>query len=441
MNIKYNNKEIKLILLTLAGSRLYGTSTETSDWDYRGIYIESVNEKIGLYECSEQIDDKQLYSKYLKPIFPELHESDDITLFEIRKFCRLAADNNPNILDILFADEESIIYITEEGKELLAARDLFISKKAKFTFSGYAYSQLNRLKGHKKHITEYPETGNVLLLIEKLYKENNIDFNWIKDYFGGSVANYIIKQYGEQSGKTPNPELSIKEFQFLFSTFYNDSDITKYFRPHISDFSTIKDLNFRTIKDKTDLYKKKLVLQYKSEYISQGENTYFIYCSESMKSGIFDRPGNFKKVEITEDEIEENNLQPFFIITVAKNEHNIAVKKWNELWDWKIGRNVERGKLEDKIGYDAKAASYLIRLLISINKILEKNNFNPRLYEDDLKLIISVRRGEILYNNLIKIAEELESNLDILYNTSKLQKEPKRNEINKLLIKLSKINI
>ena len=48
MIFNYNNKEYELIFLTKTGSILYGNSTEDSDWDYRGIFIEKVEDKISV---------------------------------------------------------------------------------------------------------------------------------------------------------------------------------------------------------------------------------------------------------------------------------------------------------------------------------------------------------------------------------------------------------
>lgn len=59
---------------------------------------------------------------------------------------------NPNALELLFVDFDDIIYSNEIGNSLLNIRDLFISKKCKHTFSGYAASQLKRIKLHRNYI-------------------------------------------------------------------------------------------------------------------------------------------------------------------------------------------------------------------------------------------------------------------------------------------------
>lgn len=130
-----------LIYLSKHGSHAYGTSTPTSDLDLRGVCIPSKRYLLGFNSRFEQID---------------RHEP-DVVVFGISKFFKLAADCNPNSLEILFTDESDHLYVTELGKRLLANREKFISKKAKHTFSGYAMSQLKRIKSHKEWLINPPK--------------------------------------------------------------------------------------------------------------------------------------------------------------------------------------------------------------------------------------------------------------------------------------------
>lgn len=139
------NKDIswikdKTIYLAVHGSRAYGTNVETSDYDYRGITI-----------CP-----KQYYFGALQSNFEQAELKDpDSVIYEIRKFVKLAAEANPNCMEVLFVDESDIIHITELGQELLDNRDLFITKKVKHTMCGYAYSQLKKMQ-HKRQLCMNP---------------------------------------------------------------------------------------------------------------------------------------------------------------------------------------------------------------------------------------------------------------------------------------------
>jgi uncharacterized protein len=122
------------IFLTEHGSQAYGTSTPTSDTDYKGVCIPPSKYFHGYLERFDQF---------------EHHHTPDLVIYDIRKFFKLAADCNPSIIEVLFTDEQNHKILTPLGNKLLAHRQSFISKKAKHTFSGYAVSQLRKLMRSK----------------------------------------------------------------------------------------------------------------------------------------------------------------------------------------------------------------------------------------------------------------------------------------------------
>jgi predicted nucleotidyltransferase len=56
MKFFHNNNEYELIVLNLAGSKLYGNSTPSSDTDYRGVFIASKDSKLGILGTVEQLE-------------------------------------------------------------------------------------------------------------------------------------------------------------------------------------------------------------------------------------------------------------------------------------------------------------------------------------------------------------------------------------------------
>lgn len=116
------------------GSHAYGTNTATSDLDVRGVAIPPAPYFHGFMNVFEQYQASA-------PV--------DLTLFDIRKFFNLAADGNPNVLELLFVEEKDILFQNSLGMRLRSVRDEFLSKKVKFTLAGYAHGQLKRLKSHR----------------------------------------------------------------------------------------------------------------------------------------------------------------------------------------------------------------------------------------------------------------------------------------------------
>lgn len=133
------------IFATLHGSRAYGTNIASSDSDFKGVAIPPKEYFLGYFSRFEQAE--QLVSK---------GHPHDKTIYDIRKFLNLAANTNPNIIEVLFTDPSDHTVTTKWSERLLASRDLFISKKARFTFSGYAYGQLKRIKSHRAWLLNPP---------------------------------------------------------------------------------------------------------------------------------------------------------------------------------------------------------------------------------------------------------------------------------------------
>jgi predicted nucleotidyltransferase len=73
----------------------------------------------------------------------------DCVFYEFRKMINLLMKSNPNVLSLLWVRENHILYQNEVGKILRENRDLFVSKNAYHSFTGYAYSQLKRMTHFK----------------------------------------------------------------------------------------------------------------------------------------------------------------------------------------------------------------------------------------------------------------------------------------------------
>jgi uncharacterized protein len=132
--------EENLILKTLSGSRAHGLAREGSDTDTRGVCIPPAKFLIGL-------------SRF------EQHESDggDHVTYSLTKFVRLALQGNPNIMESLFAHEDDILFIGDAGRQLIEARECFLSKQIGRRFRGYAIDQLKRMERHHRWRVDPPK--------------------------------------------------------------------------------------------------------------------------------------------------------------------------------------------------------------------------------------------------------------------------------------------
>ena len=128
MNISY--VENRTIFECIVGSQAYGTNNELSDLDYSGVMIPGKEYFLGLKNFEQ-------FQGY---------ENLDKTIYDIRKALNLIADNNPNMLDLLYTPERCVVKTTKYWEKVLEHRDLFISKKCKFTYAGYSFAQIKRIE-------------------------------------------------------------------------------------------------------------------------------------------------------------------------------------------------------------------------------------------------------------------------------------------------------
>lgn len=129
------------ILKYPVGSRLYGTNTPDSDEDYAGVFVASKEYYLGLGHIEQQ--DLSEISK----LSNGKNDSNavDCVLYELRKFVKLALDNNPNIIEQLMIPSSTLIHDTVCGRMLLGHRHLFPHTGCFDKFVGYASSQKKKM--------------------------------------------------------------------------------------------------------------------------------------------------------------------------------------------------------------------------------------------------------------------------------------------------------
>lgn len=108
----------------------------------------------------DSIDDKDVMGVYVGPLehylgfgakdtYEKFIGEWDVVSYELRKFIGLLLNCNPNVLSMLWVEPKSRIHTSALGQRLIDNRELFVSKKAYHSFSGYAHSQLKRMTHYK----------------------------------------------------------------------------------------------------------------------------------------------------------------------------------------------------------------------------------------------------------------------------------------------------
>ena len=215
----------KIALLGLLGSRAYGMAREDSDYDLRAIYQAPPRQLLTLDRPQDTID----------------RTEPDATMWELNHFARLAANANPNILELLWAPDANLgpvvglpsasFSITDPtGQTLRAHRKLFISKLALHSYGGYATAQLKKAQAGTggsrgvKHLqrekfirhlfrlfdqgAQLLETGDMDIRVkdpEKLMAQGKWELSKVEEEFAKKDA--LLKELAEKSDIPARPDM------------------------------------------------------------------------------------------------------------------------------------------------------------------------------------------------------------------------------------------
>lgn len=113
---------MKTIVKTLYGSKLYGTDTEDSDTDIKGIYMPT-KRQIYLNNIPEFIH-TSTSNKESKNTKNDV----DVEFYSLHHFFKLACKGDTSAIDILHAPESAIIQSSYTWERLVSERHMFYTK-------------------------------------------------------------------------------------------------------------------------------------------------------------------------------------------------------------------------------------------------------------------------------------------------------------------------
>lgn len=139
-----------VVLEVIGGSKSYGCSTSSSDFDIIGICVPPVGftmpHMVGIIQGFQ--DNPYKFDQYQQAHIKckDSGKEFDFSIYNIVKFFNLAYENNPNIIDVLFVPQTCITKITQSGHLIRDNRKLFLSKLCIPKFRNYSRSQIGKME-------------------------------------------------------------------------------------------------------------------------------------------------------------------------------------------------------------------------------------------------------------------------------------------------------
>lgn len=287
------------IYVTLGGSQAYGLANELSDVDVKGICVPPPTVEYHLYNKFGQAQNSKWLEAKLAHIKNPKNPKFESEIYSLRKFFLLAAEVNPNIIELLYTDPKDHFICEPLMQKLLAKRHLFLTSKARYTFAGYACDQAKKIERHRK---------------------------WI-------VMGEVKEPKREEFGLPPSPQRGTDE-------------IFGYIKAQVEQWN----LNQFPLDEQERAELKNTMWDVMSEVTE-------------TEISVANWPDKYSEAAIHKMQKDFNLSEDIVRYIYAERQFAKAQQLYKSWMSWKKERNPARRALEEKSGYDTKHASHLVRLM------------------------------------------------------------------------------
>lgn len=414
-----------LILKGIGGSHLYGLNTPSSDLDIRGIYMDRLDDMLDISgrQMQEVSDDGQ-----------------DVKYYGLCKFLKLASECNPNIIEMLWMPDDAVLYKSPLYDELVSHRDWFMSKRARHTFTGYAYSQIQRAKGLNKKgnsVSRYVVDDGILaarMLLSQpsdgstMIAQSELNRQTLERFYGQDFVKFLEKKRVEYSQKYFDnlADGPVSTMGALIMVHLH-SGLSSMLPPSFRDFiywyrHDENGFPFRPVKFDGD----------ESEYdAARVEGCGDLYRLYHHGKGFIDDNGMNVILKSISQERERNDFAG--VVRVNEEEYKKAKREYDSFWEWMANRNEARytHDWDGEVKVDWKNMMHTMRLLMCAQEIASTGIPKIRFEGYDRTYLMDIRNGKCRYEDVLAQATDLMKEVDDLFDKSALPNSANTNAINR----------
>lgn len=375
MTIEQIDKNGLLIYKVIRGSHAYGTNLPTSDTDYSGIYIQPIDDILGL-DYQDQVSDAK----------------NDIVYYEVRRFLELLSSNNPTVLELLNTPEDCIVYKHPVMDMILEQREKFITKICRNSFGGYARQQIQKAQGLNKKMNWEKS---------KVTRKGPLDFCYV-----------VI-------GERAIPLIEYLEKNDIDQKFCGVAKV-----PHARDMYC---LYFDSLSQ--NIYTNGNTEQERSEYKQRHlPGTYDL----GFKGLVIEGSNKIRLSSIPKHMMHE------CVFYYNEDGYSMHCREFKEYQTWLSERNTQRYvDIENHAqSIDGKNMMHTRRLLDMAKEIAQGKGINVR--RPDAEFLISIRQGKIDLQTLLDHADTEIEEIDRLFLESNLPEKVDMIFVDKLLVDVRK---
>ena len=338
---------MELAFLGVCGSQSFGLADEASDLDLVGFYVPKgkllygLSGKSGLERVEEiefQFEGKKCEAK----------------IHDVRKAGALIARSNPNMVDMLWIDEQFIIVDSPFYRDIRATREKLLTAEYILKLRAYAVGQVKRIESHRR---------------------------WL-----------VAAASGEFLQKPTRADYGLPEAPMIPSAVYDA--VTS-----IAALETLPD-GFHDevvglVADEVRLKASKVTSGAGlADYIRAWNLSLTAWSSTVLSLG--------------------KHMSPEILAAArAEMKYKHALDDWKAYERWKAERNPLRAVLETKAGFDCKHGSHVIRLLTMAKEAAAgKGLILDRRKAGDHEFLLKLKRGDIPYEEYRVMADKLDAEIE-----------------------------